>query len=157
MRPSLRAHLHSYATSHQVLRKINSANLVKKESMNKMQTNVKILGWIYIITGLLGLLAGILTFVILAIIGLVANEREALVVLTLVGTGVVLLSSFFSLPSVIAGIGLLNFRSWGRVLAIVLGFLSLFAFPIGTVLGIYTIVSLLNEEAGRLFARRQLA
>ncbi|MFZ1808727.1 MAG: hypothetical protein WAU36_15965 [Cyclobacteriaceae bacterium] len=46
---------------------------------------------------------------------------------------------FFSIPAIIAGIGLLYQQSWAMVLALILGCFKLFSFPIGTALGIYTI------------------
>ena len=46
---------------------------------------------------------------------------------------------FFALPSLIAGIGLLNNKSWAMTLTLILGCLKLFSFPIGTAVGIYTI------------------
>jgi hypothetical protein len=39
----------------------------------------------------------------------------------------------------LAGWGLMERRPWARMLAIVLGVLSLFKFPLGTALGIYTL------------------
>ena len=44
---------------------------------------------------------------------------------------------------VIAGWGLLDRQSWARILAIVLAFISLLNFPLGTALGIYTLWVLL--------------
>ncbi|HTH53512.1 MAG TPA: hypothetical protein VL495_06155 [Edaphobacter sp.] len=41
--------------------------------------------------------------------------------------------------ALVAGYGLLTRKPWGRVLAIVLGVLALFKFPVGTALGIYTL------------------
>jgi hypothetical protein len=46
---------------------------------------------------------------------------------------------FFSIPAIIAGIGLLYKQSWAMVLALILGCFKLFSFPIGTALGVYTI------------------
>lgn len=46
---------------------------------------------------------------------------------------------FFSIPSIIGGIGLLNNKSWSLTLLLVLGCFKLFSFPIGTAIGIYTI------------------
>lgn len=46
---------------------------------------------------------------------------------------------FFSLPSIVGGIGLLNEKKWGLTLLLIMGCFKLFAFPIGTLLGIYTI------------------
>jgi len=45
-----------------------------------------------------------------------------------------------------AGIGLLQYRSWGRVLAIVMSVLFLFKFPFGTAIAIYAFWVLFSEE-----------
>jgi len=53
-----------------------------------------------------------------------------------------------------AGIGLLQRAPWARILALVMGFISLLSIPFGTALGIYTIWVLLasgaEEEYNRL-------
>ncbi|HXK05501.1 MAG TPA: zinc-ribbon domain-containing protein [Verrucomicrobiae bacterium] len=57
---------------------------------------------------------------------------------------------------VIAGWGLLDRQSWARLLAIVIAFLSLFQFPFGTAIGIYTLWVLLpgaSEMEYRQMAR----
>ena len=48
---------------------------------------------------------------------------------------------------IVAGWGLLERQSWARVLAIILGFLSLLHPPLGTALGIYTLWVLLPSES----------
>ncbi len=118
-----------------------------------METNIKVLGWLYIVMGALGILAALLLLVILLGIGVVANERDAMIVLSMVGITIGIFLSVISLPNVIAGAGLLKFKSWARVVTLVLGFFNLFAFPLGTVLGVYTFVSLLNDDAAVLFRR----
>jgi hypothetical protein len=50
-----------------------------------------------------------------------------------------LLISGFAIAGVIAGWGLLTHCPWARMLAIVLGCISLIHFPFGTALGIYTL------------------
>jgi len=45
--------------------------------------------------------------------------------------------------SLIVGIALLTRRPWGRVLALIAGFLSLVSIPFGTALGVYTLWTLL--------------
>ncbi len=47
----------------------------------------------------------------------------------------------------IAGWGLLHREPWGRVLALVLGFISLFNIPFGTAIGIYTLWVLLPAQS----------
>jgi len=56
-----------------------------------------------------------------------------------------------SLPGIIAGVGLLKFRPWARIVAIILGALHLLSFPFGTALGVYTLIVLLNPETVALF------
>ena len=53
--------------------------------------------------------------------------------------------------SVIAGWGLLIMKEWARWLAIILGVFSLFAFPIGTVIGVLIIWYLLKEDVREAF------
>ncbi len=52
---------------------------------------------------------------------------------------------------IIAGAGLLGRQPWARILAIVLGIISLLHFPFGTALGIYTLWVLLPAESEREF------
>ncbi len=118
-----------------------------------METNIKVLGWLYIVMGALGILTALLLLVILLGTGVIANDRDAMLILSIVGISLGVLFSIISLPNIIAGAGLLKFRSWARVLALILGFFNLFAFPLGTVLGIYAFVSLLNNDAAVLFQR----
>ncbi len=56
----------------------------------------------------------------------------------------------------IAGWGLLQREPWARILALILGFISLFNIPFGTALGIYTLWVLLpaaSDEQYRALAR----
>jgi len=46
---------------------------------------------------------------------------------------------FLALPALVAGIGLLAKRKWAMILALIIGCLNIFSFPLGTALGIYTI------------------
>jgi hypothetical protein len=57
----------------------------------------------------------------------------------------------FSLPGLIAGVGLLSFRPWARILTIVISVLELPAFPFHTALGVYGLWVLLSVEGTALF------
>jgi len=59
--------------------------------------------------------------------------------------GAFLLAS--AVVGMLAGWGLLNYRPWARVLALILGIISLLHFPLGTALGIYTLWVLLPAES----------
>jgi hypothetical protein len=62
-----------------------------------------------------------------------------------------------SLPGLIIGIGLMQFRPWARIAGIVLSALDLVSVPpFGTALGIYGLWVLLNNETERMFEVRPM-
>ena len=65
-------------------------------------------------------------------------------------TGVVF-SVAFGIALVLAGWGLLQLRSWARWLAFILAIFSLFAFPIGTIIGALIIWYLLKDDVRDAF------
>jgi hypothetical protein len=116
-----------------------------------MDTHVKVLGWLYIISGILGLLTA--AVVVLAVFGggLISGDRTAITITGIVAAVVGGLILLLSAPGIIAGIGLFGYHGWARILALVLGILNLPAFPLGTLLGIYTLWVLLDSETSLLF------
>jgi len=75
-----------------------------------------------------------------------------------VGIGAAVVLGAMALLYLLNGFGLWRFRNWGRVLTLVLGVLSLFAFPIGTVIGIITIWLFgFNDLVRNLFRRKARA
>jgi len=52
----------------------------------------------------------------------------------------------FVIPSIIGGISLLNNKKWAMTLLVIVGFMSLFCFPIGTALGVYTLWVFFKEQ-----------
>jgi hypothetical protein len=50
--------------------------------------------------------------------------------------------------ALVAGVGLLNRRPWGRIVAIIAAILALIKFPLGTALGIYTLWVLAPGASG---------
>ena len=123
-----------------------------------MDTHVRVLGVIYIAIGVLGLMGAALMLIgfggAAGIISASADPDEAalaLPILSIVGTALVIFLFAFSLPSIITGIGLLYFKSWARVLGIVLSAVSLLGFPWVTILGIYGLWVLFSKETERLF------
>jgi hypothetical protein len=123
-----------------------------------MQQHVKVLAWLNIIYGGLGILFGLAVFALLGgIAGFISHldsnvdAQQAAPILVLVGTVVVLLLLLVSAPAIVAGCGLLYFQPWARILAIVLSALHLLSFPFGTALGVYGLWTLLSAETEPLF------
>jgi hypothetical protein len=123
-----------------------------------MEQHVKILGVLHIVFGSLGIMLalGMLALFggIAGIIGASDYSGDAHISIPIVG-GIAALVFFvllvLSLPSLIAGVGLLQFRPWARILTIVLSVLELIHVPFGTALGIYGLWVLLSQGSERLF------
>ena len=128
--------------------------------MNPMQSHVKILGILHIVFGSLGVLLGLgmlaLFGGIAGVVGMNASGDEAAVAVPILGAigGVILLFALVvSVPGIIAGVGMLSFKPWARILAIIISILQLINFPFGTVLGFYGIWVLFSKEGAALFER----
>lgn len=113
---------------------------------DRLDSHKKILGILYIISAALTILGMLLLNAILSLIFSFAfeemNEEERRIVelvMSIVQYLPFFIIVFISAPTMIAGIGLLMRQSWATVLAMIMGCLKLFSFPIGTVLGIYAI------------------
>jgi hypothetical protein len=123
-----------------------------------MAQHVKILGILHIVFSALGLVGG-LTFLLIfgGLAGLVSatgqSPDSALAIPILGGIGglIFLFVLVISLPGLIGGIGLLQFKPWARILMIVISALDLVGFPFHTALGIYGLWVLLNRETEQLF------
>jgi hypothetical protein len=127
-----------------------------------MQSHVRILGILHIVLGALGALAGL---VILLIFGGIAgfvganvaaeggvDAQAAAPIVAMVGGAIAIFLLLISLPGIIAGIGLLQYREWARILTIVLSAFDLLNVPLGTLLGVYGLWVLLQKETADLFA-----
>ena len=120
-----------------------------------MRQHVPVLGWCFIVYHGIVALVGIVIGLIVSGAGVISGEREAMFITGAVGVLVTGLLIAISLPGIIAGIGLLKYRPWARILAIIIGVLHLLSFPFGTALGVYALYVLLNAEAPSIFGVQQ--
>lgn len=128
-----------------------------------MQTHVKVLGVLYLAVGgcmLLGALFLAMTMGgVAGIVGASADPEDAAIAVPILGIAGTALAGFFgifSLPSLITGYGLLNFKPWARIVGIVLSAISLIMIPFGTIVGAYGLWVLLSKETERLFSSAPL-
>jgi hypothetical protein len=125
-----------------------------------MQSHVRVLGILHIVFGTLGVLTAIFLMVIFGgitgVIGLNASGDDARIAIPVIGgigALVVMFTAMLSLPSIIAGIGLLSYRPWARILTLVLSVFLLIHLPFGTALGFYGFWVLLSAQGAALFQR----
>lgn len=123
----------------------------------ELHQHVTILGWLHIIGSGLFAVIGVFVLVLLLGIGVATGEPEAARILTVVGIAVGGLLIALAVPGIVAGYGLLVRKAWARILALVVGFLGLVNFPIGTAIGAYTFFVLLQESANEYFATGEAA
>ncbi len=127
-----------------------------------MEQHVKVLAAFHIVFGALGLIAAL---GILIVFGgaagaagfAAADEPDAWIavpILSIVGSLLMLIALTLSIPGIVAAWGLLQYKSWARLLMIVLSFLHLINFPFGTLLAIYGLWVLLTRETEILFGVR---
>ncbi len=120
----------------------------------QLQVHVPIVAWLMIGGHAIFLAIACFVFFVLTTVGMTVRDAEAPVILFTVATGVAALLSVLAIPGMIAGIGLLARQSWARILAIVVAILGLLNFPLGTLIGLYTIWVLLQQDASAYFGRQ---
>lgn len=74
------------------------------------------------------------------------SDAESFLGLGIAASIVIGVMLIVSLPGIVAGIGLLREREWGRILTIIVNALPLLSFPIGTALAAYTFWVLIYRQ-----------
>jgi len=128
-----------------------------------MEQHIKILGVLNIVWGAMGAIGGLIVLLVFgSVFGIVgtaihhdADAAIALPIIGLVGGAIAFFLLLLSVPSIVAGIGLLNFKPWSRTLAIVVSAFHLLSIPFGTALGIYGLWVLFSPDSPRFFSRPQ--
>jgi hypothetical protein len=119
---------------------------------SRLERHVKVLGILWLALSVLRLIPGlaILHFGGYAMRFVPFDFRGFVAPLAAI-VGVALAAS--AVAGIVAGWGLLERRPWARVLALVLGIISLIHVPFGTALGIYTLWVLLPVDSEREYQR----
>jgi hypothetical protein len=112
-----------------------------------MEVHVAVTGWLQIVNSLLSIVAGAFVVALLLGVGVAVEDEIALRIMAVTAFAVAGLLLVLSLPGLAAGIGLLRRASWARIMAQVLAVFELVLFPIGTLLGAYTIFVLSQRAA----------
>ena len=125
-----------------------------------MRTHVTIVAWLHIISGLLGMLVAAVALLGLLGIGMFVGSGDphasvpAVGVFGAIGTIVFVIIGILSLPDLLAGIGVLNYAPWGRIVCIITSILGILNFPLGTAIGGYSLWVLFQPETVDLFDQR---
>jgi hypothetical protein len=112
----------------------------------RLDSHKKVLGILYVISGTLTILCMLMLNAFLSIVFSFAtdemdsgDQKAMEMIQPFIQYIAVFVIVLFSVPTLLAGIGLLTRKSWAVLLALIMGCLKLFSFPIGTAMGIYAI------------------
>lgn len=125
---------------------------VQQKPKHDMNMHINILGWLFISCAILvGIIGMVMIFAgqLIEHLPIVWPAQFPFGVAHLAGSlaviaGLVTLAT--AAGAAATGIGLLQYRSWGRILAIIMSVLMLFKFPLGTAIAIYAFWVLFSEE-----------
>ena len=117
-----------------------------------MKKHVTIVGALQIGFSTLWLIAAIVLFIVFNFArGFVNNDEVATKVLAFLGIALPVLIGVISVIGLIGGIALLSYRGWARILVIIVSALGCLNIPIGTLVGVYTIWVLMQDDTVKLF------
>lgn len=118
----------------------DSSAIIRQEHI-KHEASVRSIGILYYLSGALTGFAA-LSIIAASFVGQAGGALTA-------GLGIAYLA--LSAGSVFLGRGIRSFRPWARITAIVLGFVGLLAFPVGTLINVYILYLLLAKKGSRIF------
>lgn len=136
-------------------RAITPSVSVPTMTSSRLEYHLRILGTLWVIAGALFSIPGLILMTLGSFVRLSIPATEHIgrligpLVLTAIGTSLFLVA----VGGIIVGWGLLKRQPWARIVAIVLGVISLLHPPFGTALGIYTLWVLLSDQAGAEYER----
>jgi hypothetical protein len=117
-----------------------------------MDKHVTFVAVINIAFGFLGIFLAFFLFIVLIGAGIISQDPEAMKITSIVGIAIAFFLLMTSIPEVIGGFGLMKRKPWARILVLIIACLDLLIIPIGTLIGIYELWVLLNEETVKIFA-----
>jgi hypothetical protein len=120
-----------------------------------MEKHVTIIGVLHIAFGALGIVIAAIVFVAVVGGGILSGDEDAIWITSLVGTAVSGFLLILSIPGIVAGIGVLKYKNWARILMLIIAFLDLLNIPLGTALGAYSIWVLVDERTVKIFEEKK--
>lgn len=118
-----------------------------------MEKHVTVVAILNLVFGVIKILVGGFLFIVIAGGGLLSGDPEAMAITSIVGTVLAIVFVLLAIPEIIAGLGLLKYQRWARILTIIIAVLDLIQFPVGTLIGIYELWVMLDEKTMPLFEK----
>ena len=84
----------------------------------------------------------------------VGDDPTALKVLGFMSISLPAFIGVISLLGLASGIAVISYKQWGRIIAIIVSAIGCFFIPIGTLVGVYTIWVLMQDDTVKLFEHK---
>jgi hypothetical protein len=139
---------------------VATSSIPPKKAERDMDMHINILGWLLIGSGIFTALGGFFLLFASQIIrhlpGPLPPDMPGGLPPFIAGIASILGLCVLAMAAATAGagVGLLQYRTWARVFAIVMAVLMLFSFPIGTAVSIYAFWVLLSQEGQQYYKTR---
>ncbi len=116
-----------------------------------MEKHVTIVAIINLAFGCIKLFLGLFAFVIIAGGGLFSGDITAIAITSSVAIVIAAFFIILAVPEIIAAFGLFKYRTWARILTLIIAVIDLLQVPIGTLIGIYELWVMLDDRTTALF------
>jgi hypothetical protein len=121
-----------------------------------MKQHVSLVGALHVGFGILGLLGALAVYLSFHFVfGFVEDIDIAEELISFLGNTLSLIIVFFSALGIIGGIGLFTYKSWARILVMIVSAINCLNIPIGTAKGVYSIWVLMQAETIELFEEQE--
>ena len=113
-----------------------------------MDRHINIIGILWIVYGAMGIFGGFILFWLLFGVSFIPDIGDpGITILRAAAIGFGLFFIVLSIPEIIGGYGVIKGKEWGRIVVLILSFLNLVNFPLGTGLSVYSFIILIKEES----------
>ncbi|TXI95175.1 MAG: hypothetical protein E6Q34_03470 [Burkholderiaceae bacterium] len=117
-----------------------------------MDIHKQVAAWLAIVTGVLSLLLVLVVFLFLGGVAALAGDEKVAGIFAVLGSFIFVFFGLFAIINIIAGISYLRGSSIAKVWLIISNILSLFGFPVGTLIGAYSLWAILKEDPPKVQA-----
>jgi hypothetical protein len=139
------------------------AKEIAPSTPRNMETHITVIGWLFMISGVLSGIFGAAVVIVGRLIPTFQLERIPEIrqvpldiprIASFAAMGVGFFTIAIAVGTFMAGYGLLQYKPWARIVAIIVAIIGIVHFPLGTALGIYALWALLSEPGRQYYATK---
>jgi phage shock protein PspC (stress-responsive transcriptional regulator) len=122
-----------------------------------MEKHINVVAALQIGLSIFNLVIAFLIFTVLKLVGGFVDDHNGSTVLSMIADIIAIVFIIISFPGIMAGLGLYKRKEWARILTLILSVISVFSFPFGTAIGVYSIWALIQPEVVQEFNKNSQA